>query len=131
MIAVAVVVIAVVLLTSGGGEEETPAEARATRAREDTLAMVEAHTAQIAIETYATERDGSYAGATSDDLRALEPRLPTSIEVVKAAPTSYALSVAAENGDGFAIERTGGGEVFLTCDHPGEGRCPVGGEWDE
>jgi hypothetical protein len=135
VVLIAVAIVAVILLGSGEGEDQpspaAEAEALVTRQREDSLAKVEAHGAQVAIETYATENGGSYAGATPDVLRAVEPRLPSSLEVTRADPGSYTLSVAAKNGDRFAMEREADGELFLTCDRPGEGGCPVSGEWGE
>jgi hypothetical protein len=133
VVLIAVVIVAVILLTAGDGDGQVSAAAEAealiARQQEDSLAKVEAHSAQVAIETYATENDGSYAGVTPDALRALEPRLPSSLEVTRADPGSYTLSVAARNGDSFAMEREANGELFFTCDHPGEGGCPVSGEW--
>src|ERR1051326_5433785 len=41
----------------------------------DAEAKEYAHTAQVAIETYATDNDGSYAGATPDLLEDIEPTL--------------------------------------------------------
>src|SRR6476646_5237545 len=41
----------------------------------DSKAKENAHTAQVAIETFATENGGSYEGATTAELNAIEPTI--------------------------------------------------------
>src|SRR6478672_10998405 len=42
----------------------------------DAKAKETVHTAQVAIETYATEHNGSYEGANNEELHKIEPSLP-------------------------------------------------------
>jgi hypothetical protein len=96
-------------LRTGGpdGVEELEAESKVLS--EDALAKVQAHTAQIAIETYANEHGGSYEGATSAKLRSIDPNLPAGLEVSEVGLTYYVISVSSEGGEQFKIERAPGG----------------------
>jgi type IV pilus assembly protein PilA len=100
----------------------------------DSKAM--AHTAQTAMETYATDNDGSYADADVTDLEAIESSLDG--VTVEGTPTATAYSVRATNSDTnhwFQINRTGGSFTY-TCgtNATGEtlpaGGCPAGGTWN-
>ena len=97
----------------------------------DADAKATARSAQTAIETYATDNDGSYAGADNDALRAIEPTLPAGdpLEVVSDVDT-YTITVTADNTDHtFSIDRADTGAVTFPCTVEGEGGCPTGG-WD-
>jgi hypothetical protein len=87
-------------------------------------------TAQTAIETYATDHGGSYAGATSEALAQLEPGLAGAQLSVDAAADSYTVAVtSAPTSNTFTITRDSSGAVSLTCGEPNTGACPAGGLW--
>jgi type IV pilus assembly protein PilA len=92
----------------------------------DSKAM--AHTAQTAIETYATDHQGSYVGGTVAQLQAIEATVDGTVsEPVAATATSYNIRVTnPTTGHWFEINRTGGGFAF-PCNPPGQGGCPSGG----
>ena len=97
----------------------------------DADAKAGVRTAQTAIETYATDNDGSYVGATAVILEGIEETLT---DVDLADPTglaarTYTVAVTSTTGTEFTISRATSGATTYTCDDPGEGGCPTGGEW--
>jgi type IV pilus assembly protein PilA len=101
----------------------------------DTKAM--AHTAQTAIETYATDQpNGTYTGATPANLGQIEATLQ-GVTVPAAGADSY--TVRATNPDTqhwFEVTRVSGGTFTYACgtNKSGEtlpaGGCPTGGTWN-
>jgi type IV pilus assembly protein PilA len=96
----------------------------------DADAKASVRTAQTAIETYATDNDGSYAGADRPALVAIEPTLDDppgdTLGVTGTGTTTYELTVTAEDtGHTFTVARDGG-ETTRTC--TGGGGCS-GGTW--
>jgi type IV pilus assembly protein PilA len=95
----------------------------------DAKAKETAHSAQVAMETYSTEHNGSYVGATAANLKLIEPTLPseptTGVEgfkVESATSESYNLKVTAgTTGDTFSIVRAVGGGITYPC--TGGGGC--------
>jgi prepilin-type N-terminal cleavage/methylation domain-containing protein len=92
-------------------------------------------TAQTAMETYATDNNGSYVGADAADLVAIEPTLSQAgarLTVPAVAANTYTVQVQSEVGATqlFRIERIAGGTVTLTCDVDGTAGCPADGTWD-
>jgi hypothetical protein len=116
-------------LRSGGSSAVEELEAESSAMSEDALAKEQAHIAQVAIETYATEHGGSYEGATPEKLRSIEPKLPAGVEVPEVGLTYYVISVSSEDGEHFKIERAPGGELHFDCGEAGKGACPESGEW--
>jgi type IV pilus assembly protein PilA len=110
----------------------------------DAEAKSAVRTAQTAIETYATDNDGSYAGATSDptapyaagSLQAIEQSLGDvgARLTLPVAPTSNTYTVQVESEVGatqlFRIARAADGTTTSTCDVDGTGGCPSNGQWD-
>ena len=98
----------------------------------DSQAKAYAHTAQVAMETYATDNGGTYTGADPTDLEAIEPTLTSADLAVPTAGAGYDLTVTAANtGNVFHVVRNGTtGEVTFTCTTAGTGGCPTGGFWD-
>lgn len=89
-------------------------------------------TAQTAIETYATDNDGSYVGATPAALEAIEETLPAvGLTVPSATATTYTVSVdSTRTGvNTFEINRIAGGDTTQTCSEDGEGGCSSTGTW--
>ena len=92
-------------------------------------------TAQTAIETYATDNNGSYAGATPALLVGVEQTLSNvgaRLTVPAAAADSYTVQVQSEVGATqlFRITRADTGITSLTCDVGGTAGCPTDGTWD-
>jgi type IV pilus assembly protein PilA len=97
----------------------------------DSKAKENAHTAQVALETYATENGGSYEGATVAGLQAIEPTVkaePTTtekegIKLAELGAKKYKIQSFGSNGHEFAIINNGGAMEYH-CGSPGEGGCP-------
>ncbi len=86
----------------------------------DADAKSTARTAQTAIETYATDNDGSYAGATPAILEGIEETLDASELTLDPAPTADHVQVTATSAAGspantFSIAREADGDTVLTC----------------
>jgi type IV pilus assembly protein PilA len=102
----------------------------------DAAAKEQVRTGQTTMETYSTEHNGSYEGATTALLQAVEPTLKdttTATFSVVGTPTStgYEIqSIAAGSKDVFKITVTNG-EVKRTCTvgtAGNTGGCPTG-DW--
>ena len=96
----------------------------------DADAKAGVRTAQTAMETYATDNDSEYTGATAVLLEGIEETL-TDVNLLD--PTvgadSYTVVVQSDTGTAFSISRAGTGATTYTCDAPGVGGCPESGEW--
>jgi type IV pilus assembly protein PilA len=96
----------------------------------DADAKAGVRTAQTAMETYATDNQGSYAGAADTDLEAIEETLN---DVTLSAPTStadtYTVEVVSQTGNEFQINRAANGQTTYTCTTGGQDGCPTGGNW--
>jgi type IV pilus assembly protein PilA len=98
----------------------------------DAKAKETAHSAQVAIETFATDHNGAYTGATVGELQAIEPTLPPAptgtkegLAVTGVSGTGYTITVtAASTADTFSIVRAGGTTTY-PC-KGGGGGCPGG-----
>ncbi len=102
----------------------------------DAAAKEQVKTGQTTMETYSTENNGSYAGATTAELKLIEPRSKTRRQrhfTVVGAPTATGYevqSVAAGTGDTFKIVNNAG-EITRTCTAASvrnKGGCPTG-DW--
>ncbi len=89
-------------------------------------------TAATAIETFATDNNGSYAGATLSSLNSYEPSIAIApgngayMSSVTPTANSYTLvSVAPGSGTQFTIINSGSGSTH-TCTPVGNGGCPTG-----
>ena len=88
----------------------------------DSKAM--AHTAQTAIETFATDHGGSYANANLAALQAVESTVDNTVTTVTGGAQSYTITVTnPTTNHTFTITRNGGGFGY-TCTPPGQGGCP-------
>lgn len=100
----------------------------------DARAKEYAHSAQVAMETCATEDpNGSYAACDDEALIAIEPTLNSAEGLTVlgpaegAVPTATGYEVRVDGNSGwFGIENNAG-TVTYPCESPGEGGCPVGG----
>ena len=88
----------------------------------DSKAM--AHTAQTAIETYATDHSGSYVGADQAALTAIEGTVDATVAVSGTSSTGYTITVTnPDTTHTFSIVRAGGTFTF-PCNPGGQGGCP-------
>jgi|SRR5829696_2455548 len=99
----------------------------------DAKAKGTAHSAQVAMETCATDNNNVYTSCTQTALNAIEKTIPASGGgiTVEPAANSYTLKVQATGGSGntFEIKRTSTGAMEFTCTTGGQGGCPSGGKW--
>jgi type IV pilus assembly protein PilA len=97
----------------------------------DASAKEAVRTAETAMETFATDHDGSYAGATAANLKSIESTL-NDANVAPAPVTaadSYTVSVTSTTGNVFNISRDSTGITTLTCTALGKAGCPANGTW--
>ena len=96
----------------------------------DADAKATAKTAQTAIETYATENNGSYANASVTRLQEIEETLSgATLDVVSDAET-YTVTATSDTDNTFSVSREAGGGFSLTCETQGDAGCPEDGNWD-
>jgi type IV pilus assembly protein PilA len=102
----------------------------------DAKAKETVHTAQVAMETLATENGGSYATATNATLHAIEPTLPELATekpkiAIEGKATGYKITVTSESASGntFTVENEKGALKY-PCTAGGNGGCPTGGFWN-
>ncbi len=89
------------------------------------------HTAQVAMETCATENGGKYTSCDATALIAIEPTLKGQ-GVVTSGLGEKAYTVTATGSSGtFSIERLTTGELKYTCSKEKTGGCPALGNWKE
>jgi len=100
------------------------------------VAKTVARSAQTAIETYATDHDGSYAGADAGALKTVEATLndlPPGALAVVSDPNSYSLTVTSNpSGRTFTVARAADGSASHTCalnGAPDRGGCRAGNVW--
>jgi hypothetical protein len=94
------------------------------------VAKESVRTAQTAIETYATDHNGSYAGATSTGLQAAYPGVVPETTIEDVAPVTYAITVPSQTGNRFSIVRHANGAITYPCDPPGVDGCGPSGTWN-
>jgi type IV pilus assembly protein PilA len=91
-------------------------------------------TAQTAIETYATENDGSYLNATPAILKGIEETLPDAptLAVSGLAEKGYTVTVDSDRTgtNTFSITRDPAtGATTQSCSETGEGGCSANSDW--
>ena len=116
----------------------------------DSKAKENAHSAQVAVETFATENGGSYTGVTLEKLHAIEPTISETAGVEAAGETaateglivsssasnSYEIKSITSNGHVFKI-KDAAGTMSFKCTPPGKGGCPAAasgqteGDWSK
>jgi type IV pilus assembly protein PilA len=95
----------------------------------DAKAKEYAHSAQVAMETYSTDHNGSYLNATDSDLVAIEPTLSNAGTMISGTPTanSYTIKIKSSTaGQSFSVVNNAGSLTF-PCEQAGKGGCPAGG----
>jgi type IV pilus assembly protein PilA len=106
----------------------------------DSSAKVNARTTQTAMETCATDNNGSYvagvapAGCAIAQLRLIEPQIPAAGVALNpaATATTYSIVATSSNGRTFTVARTATGVVNRTCFVPANvdrGGCPPSNTW--
>lgn len=119
-------VLAVIAIPSFLGQRERGVDARSKDV---------ARKAQTAIETWATDREGSYVAATPALLRAIEPTLPTSgVALSTLSPRGYVIvhTTVDTPARTFTVTRATTGRVSRTCGpvaRRGKGGCSSLGTW--
>jgi type IV pilus assembly protein PilA len=105
-----------------------------------------AHTAQVAMETYATDNNGTYAGVNPGALNLIDNSLQTAAApagtpakpwlsaaaVGAGGDNTWTLTITSPTGNTFSIARDVGGALSYTCIVPGtqnRAGCPTGGNW--
>jgi type IV pilus assembly protein PilA len=115
----------------------------------DAKAKENAHSAQVAMETCATENStGSYAlpapGCTNTVLKQIEPTLPATAAVAGKesfttsglSATGYTVTITSSNGNTFSVVKKAGGVVEFPCkvavaNGTNRGGCPASEKWSE
>jgi type IV pilus assembly protein PilA len=100
----------------------------------DAKAKEYAHSAQVAVETYATDNGGSYEGAAAAGvLTGIEPTLNSANFAVTASggaavpnADGYRITVTSDTGNTFSIDNDEG-TLTYPCTVAGSGGCPAGG----
>ena len=84
--------------------------------------------AEVAIETYSTEHNGSFVGATPAALETIEPTLKsaTELKVGTVSANEFEVSTKSSTGNVFAIKNVKGVTTY-PCTTEGKGGCPTGG----
>jgi type IV pilus assembly protein PilA len=108
----------------------------------DAKAKENAHSAQVAMETFATENNGAYTGATVAELKKIEPTIVEAttsgegesaktgegIKVTKATANEYTIQSFSSNGRVFEVINVKG-TLTYPCSTVGGG-CSTGG-WNK
>ena len=100
----------------------------------DSKAKETAHSAQVAMETCATDNNNSYTACNVAALEAIEPTLPPALPaepeggeegltVVSGADT-YTITVTSTTDNTFAVDRDNEGNMVYECTTGGSGGCP-------
>ncbi len=100
----------------------------------DAQAKAYAHSAQVAMETYATDNNGAYTGATPGILLGYEPTLSgASLALSNLSGAGYQIAVTAPvTAHVFNVIRNGAtGALSYTCTPVSTGGCPSGGNWGQ
>ena len=102
---------------------------------QDAEAKSTAKTAQTALETYSTDNNGSYVGATQAKLKTIEPTLSSAtsgtnaISALTVNAKDYSLTVTSASGNTFSVARASSGALTHPCTVAGDGGCPSSGSW--
>jgi type IV pilus assembly protein PilA len=103
----------------------------------DAAAKELAHTAQVAIETCATDNDGSYATCnTPSELASYEATIQIAsgsgnawLSAVSANANSYTVTTSSTTGDTYSIIRSGTGAISRSCNAAAGQTACVNSAW--
>jgi len=97
----------------------------------DAKAKEYAHSAQVAMETFSTDHNGSYVGATPAELTAIEPTLSSATLTITdtggenvPSANGYRITSESSNGNKFWVDNNAGTLAF-ECTTAGNGGCPA------
>jgi type IV pilus assembly protein PilA len=97
----------------------------------DAKAKETAHSAQVAMETCATDSNGAYTSCSVEALKAIEPTLPgepTLTVDTTTVPGGYEVKVlSSPTTQTFSIKRAANGALTYPCTEATKGGCPTGG----
>jgi type IV pilus assembly protein PilA len=102
---------------------------------QDAEAKSAAKTVQTALETYATDNNGKYTGATPAALKTIEPTIVTTgtggsaIKTLTPSTSGYTIEIYSDSGGTFSIVRSSTGALTYPCNSSGSGGCPSSGDW--
>ena len=104
----------------------------------DAKAKETVHTAQVAMETCATENGGAYTTCDEEALHAVEPTLPKEPEgeetiniAVTPEEKGYVIAVTSESASKNVFEVINeAGALEYPCTEPSNGGCPSTGFWN-
>jgi hypothetical protein len=113
----------------GGSGKPSPTLSVDPAMAQDVRAEAAARSAQTAMETYAVDHDGSYAGTDVEALVRIEPALKDAALKVSSMRSTYGVAARSESGTFFAVARMANGDLQFKCNAPGTGNCPNGGHW--
>jgi type IV pilus assembly protein PilA len=99
-----------------------------------------AHTAQVAMETFAVDNNGSYSTATPAKLKAIESSILTAAgspakpfaSAATGTASTFTLTITAPTGNKFLITKAANGALSYTCTvaaGQNRGGCPSSGKW--
>jgi type IV pilus assembly protein PilA len=109
----------------------------------DAKAKEYVHTAQVAMETCATENNNSYSSCDQKALHKIEPTIPEANGGFTIAgkvaiegggeEAGYVITVESSGGEHnkFTVTRSSTGGIAYTCVTKGHGGCPSNGNWGE
>jgi type IV pilus assembly protein PilA len=96
----------------------------------DAKAKETAHSAQVAMETCATDNSGAYTSCNVGVLQGVEPTLPgapTLAVDTTTEPGGYLITVQSKpTSQTFSIKRSAAGALTYPCTAAGTGGCPPG-----
>lgn len=100
----------------------------------DAKAKEYAHSAQVAMETFATDGDGTYTGADEDALIEIEPTLSSADfeATVAEGGRGYTIISTSSTDNTFEVVNEGGTITFpcTVANEDNRGGCPESGFWD-
>jgi type IV pilus assembly protein PilA len=99
----------------------------------DAKAKEYAHSAEVAMETFSTDHNGTYTGANEAELEVIEPTLSNAEFTVSGVePDEYTIASISSSGNEFEIVNVAGALTF-PCTTAGKGGCPEdeegNGDW--
>ncbi|HWB68796.1 MAG TPA: type II secretion system protein [Solirubrobacterales bacterium] len=95
----------------------------------DAKAKEYVHSAQVAMETCNTEKNGTYVGCDVTALKAIEPTLSnaTGLTATELAATTYKVQVTGASSTQKFWVKNNGGALTFECEKAGTGGCPGSG----
>jgi len=99
----------------------------------DAKAKENLHSGQVAMETCATENEGSYESCTQEALHGIEPAISEDanddLTVVETALSDTGYELESQGSKGFFKIINDGGTLEFTCEAVDEGGCDENGLW--